>query len=295
MDPRRVLLFRDTVRAGSISAAARNLGWTQPALSQQLQHLEREAGTVLLLRGARGVTPTEAGERLLRRADAIAGELHMAGDELAEIVELHGGRCRLVAFPSAAAVHAPPLLARLARERPGALISLVEAEPPEAWELVRTGQADVGLVFGHDGPPPDHGDLVWRPFLVEPVDLVIPASMGLSPDPAMWRTLRDAVWIGGCVRCRTHLIRTCEQQGFTPQIRYETDDYVTVQNLVAAGLGVALMPRSVLTAFRHPEIRVCEDAAFGTRHIGIIHRSGADDVPAIRAVIEALESERHKH
>ncbi|HEY0952622.1 LysR family transcriptional regulator, partial [Nocardioides sp.] len=74
LDPRRVLIFRAVARAGSISAAARELGWTQPAVSQHLARLEREAGGPLLLRGASGVRLTEAGTALLRRADAVAGE-----------------------------------------------------------------------------------------------------------------------------------------------------------------------------------------------------------------------------
>src|ERR1043166_2061450 len=78
MDPKRLLIFREVARAGSISAAARNLGWTQPAVSQHLGALERSAGCALLLRGAGGVELTEPGRVLLARADALAVQLHMA-------------------------------------------------------------------------------------------------------------------------------------------------------------------------------------------------------------------------
>ena len=118
MDPRRVLVFRTVARAGSLSAAARELGWTQPAVSQQLQRLEREVGGPLLVRSSRGVTLTEAGRVLLGRADAVAGELHMAAEELASLAQLRGGRVRLVAFPSAAATMAPAALKLLAADHP---------------------------------------------------------------------------------------------------------------------------------------------------------------------------------
>ena len=87
MDPRRVLVFRTVARAGLLSAAARELGWTQPAVSQQLQRLEHEVGAPLLLRSTRGVTLTDAGRLLLGRADTLAGELHMAAEELASLAE----------------------------------------------------------------------------------------------------------------------------------------------------------------------------------------------------------------
>ena len=128
MDPRKVLVFRTVARAGSLSAAARELGWSQPAVSQQLAALEREVGVPLFVRSSRGVTPTEAGRLLLRRADAVAGELHMAGEELASLAELRGGRVRLVAFPSAAATVAPAALKLLAADHP-------EVEVGQIFEL----------------------------------------------------------------------------------------------------------------------------------------------------------------
>src|SRR5690349_15447447 len=124
LDPRRVLIFRAVVRAGSISAAARELGWTQPAVSQHLAGLERAAGGPLLVRSTSGVTPTEAGRALARRADVVAAELHAAGEELAALAYLRGGRVRFIAFPSAAATLVPTALARLAEDHPGIEVRL---------------------------------------------------------------------------------------------------------------------------------------------------------------------------
>jgi DNA-binding transcriptional LysR family regulator len=293
MDPRKVLVFRTVARAGSFSAAARELGWTQPAVSQQLAALEREVGGPLLVRSSRGVTLTEAGRVLLGRADAVAGELHMAAEELASLAELRGGRVRLVAFPSAAATIAPAALGLLARDHPEIEVALVEAEPPEAWASVREGEADVALVFGYDGPPPDTtgspGHLTWLPLAVEPVDLVLPPDHPAGRARAVrLDRLADDTWIGGCPRCRSHLVERCRAAGFEPRLAHETDDYVAVQALVAAGLGVTLLPRSALRAFRHPGVVVRESPTLGDRHVGLVYRPGAEQVPATRAFVERL-------
>ncbi len=287
MDPRRVLLFRTVARTGSLSAAARALTMTQPAVSQQLRHLEREVGTALLLRGSRGITLTEAGSLLLARADAVASQLHMADEELSSITNLREGRVRLVAFPSAAAVLVPDALQELRSRHPGLEVTMVEAEPPEAWTAVREGEADVALVFGYDGPPPDDGELVWIPLTVEPLSLVLPPDHPGAATPSTdW--LADEPWIAGCERCRQHLVEACRGQGFEPRLTHESDDYVVVQNLVARGLGITVLPRLALQAFRHPEVVVRPLDSFGERHVGIVHRPGAGDVPATRALMAQL-------
>lgn len=284
LDARRVLLFRDVVRAGSLTAAARELGWTQPAVSQHLRRLERETGCPLLVRGPRGVVPTEAGRALLARADAVAGELRLAGEEVAAIAGLRAGRVRLAAFPSAAAVLAPAAIARLTARFPGLEVSMTEAEPPEAMAAVRADEADLALVFGHDGPPDDRRELAWTPVLQEPVHLVL----ARDHREARLADLADEPWIAGCPRCRSHLVARCAAAGFEPRVRYESDDYVMVQALVAQGLGVTSLPASALAAYRHPDVVVRDDAALGTRHVGLVHRVGAEQVPAIGALREVL-------
>lgn len=289
MDPRRVLLFRAVARSGSLSAAARQLGTTQSAVSQQLSQLEREAGGALLVRTTRGTQLTEAGRALLARADAVHSALHLAGEELAAFAELRAGTVRLAAFPSAAATLVPPAVRSLRDDHLGVEVTLVETEPPEAWTAVLTGDVDVALVFGYDGPPEEDGSLAWVPLGVEPTHLVLPPGAG-APQRMTTRWLSEQGWVAGCERCRQHLVASCREAGFEPRLLHESDDYVVVQNLVAHGLGVTVLPGLALTAFRHPEVEVRPATGFGERHVGMVHRAGAESVPAIRALMERFQA-----
>ncbi|WP_205473885.1 LysR substrate-binding domain-containing protein [Nocardioides sp. SYSU D00038] len=292
MDPRRLLIFREVARSGSISGAARALGWTQPAVSQHLRALEREAGCTLLLRATTGVELTEPGRALLARADAVAGELHVAREELAELTSLRRGRVRLAAYPSAAATLVPRAMARLRATHPDVDVALTEAEPPEALALLESGDVDLALVFGYDDPGDDPAGgraLVWRPLVDEPVDLMLPPDHRLARRRSVAvADLADQPWIVGCVRCRAHTLRVCATAGFEPDVRHESDDYVVVQNLVAVGLGVALLPRTATEAFRHADVVVRPGRAFGTRTYGTVHREGALGVPATAALAAVL-------
>jgi molybdate transport repressor ModE-like protein len=288
MDPRRLLIFRTVARAGSISAAARELGWTQPAVSQHLRALERSAGCALLLRGAGGVELTEPGRVLLARADALAVQLHMAEEELADLTALRRGRVRLAAYPSAAATLVPRAVAGLRARHPEVDVELTEAEPPEAMALVSAGEVDLALVFSYDGSEPAPG-LQWRELGDEPVALVVSADHRAATRRRLaLADLAEEAWIVGCERCRTHALGVCAEAGFAPIVRHVSDDYVVVQNLVAVGLGVTLLPRSALEAYRHPDVRVREHPSFGTRTLGLVHREGAELVPATAALVREL-------
>jgi len=289
VDPKRLLIFRAVARAGSITAAARELGWTQPAVSQHLRALERSAGCTLLLRGAGGVELTEPGRVLLARADAVAVQLQMAEEELADLTSLRRGRVRLAAYPSAAATLVPRAVAGLRARHPDIDVELREVEPPEALGLIASGDVDLALVFGYDDDPVDVPGLRWTALAAEPVALVVGADHPvLERKRLTLRHLADEPWIVGCERCRAHAMQLCAAAGFAPRVRHVSDDYVVVQNLVAIGLGVTLLPRSALEAYRHPGVTTREQASFGTRTFGIVHREGAEQVPATAALVGEL-------
>jgi DNA-binding transcriptional LysR family regulator len=283
MDPRRLLTFRAVVRAGSISAGARELGWTQPAVSQQLAALEREAGTPLLVRGPTGVVPTEAGTAVLRHADGVDAALRSAREELDELVGLRRGTVRMAAFPSAAAVVVPAVAAELRERGTGVQLRVEEAEPPEAATLVRSNAVHLALAFRYPGQA-DEPDLAWLPLTTDPVRVVLPAA---HPG-ANLADLRDEAWVAGCERCRANLLAACSAAGFTPDIRHVTDDYVAVQALVARGLAVSLLPEMALRAATLDGVRAHPDPALAPRTVGVLHRPGVERVPAVAAVLAAL-------
>src|SRR4051794_37300908 len=137
LDVRRLRVLREVAAHGSFSAAADALSYTQSAVSQQIAALEREAGTRLVERSARGVKLTDAGRALVGHADAILARLADAEQELEAISGVRGGRLRLAAFPSACATLMPLAVARFRERHPGVELSLHPADPPDADRLLR--------------------------------------------------------------------------------------------------------------------------------------------------------------
>ena len=288
-DPRRLLVFREVARAGSLAGAARVLGWTQPAVSQHVRLLEQVAGTPLIVRGGRGVVLTQAGQVILRHADAIADRLTAAEQDLAALAGLQTGRVRIAAFPTAAAVLLPPVLAGLLRRAPGLDVRLSELEPPEAESAVRDGTADVAVVFRHARDTVlVEGDLLREPLNRHPVLAVVPANHVNGPHDLA--DLAEQRWIAGCERCRAHLLRCASTAGFQPDVRFATDDHVVVQRLVAAGLGVALLPTWALAASHQSGVRAIAIGGVDDRIVDVLVRPDSRAVPAVAVVLQDLRN-----
>ena len=318
LDVTRLRVLVAVARHGSVTAAARALNYAQPSISHHIARLEAETGTQLLERVGRGIRLTEAGRLLAERAAEIIGRLDAAEAELAAHVGLRQGRVRLAAFPSALGTLVPAAAARLEAETPGMDFMLTEAEPPEALRMLRAGYVDVAIVFRHyqrdvDPAPPDPADEGTRGRLLldEPVYLVTAATtVGQGQQPiADLAHYADSRWIAGCERCRAHLVRQCESAGFTPKISFTTDDYLAVQALVAADLGVTTLPELALRAARHPGITTAElpgarrhvfamtygqppDAKSTTRLIDMLARVAAANVKAAQSDLRDLDGSR---
>lgn len=293
MDPRRLLIFRTVVRNGSIGAGARELGWTQPAVSQHLAALEKEIGTTLLLRSSAGITPTEAGRRLAAHAEAIAAQLHAAEEELADLTALRRGSVRFGTFPSAAAVLLPPMLKRLSETAPELDVTFAELEPPDAVMALREGELDLALVFRYPcSDIGDEGTLEWTPLMEDRVMAVLPHDHPRADDPDL--TLGDLAadpWIAGCERCRANLISSARKAGFSPTVRHSTDDTIVVQQLIMHGGGVALIPEIALEAAPPADLAVRALPDLDNRMIGLLNRRGALAIPAVGALRDALVAE----
>jgi DNA-binding transcriptional LysR family regulator len=294
LDVTRLRVLVAVARYGSVTAAAQALNYAQPSISHHIARLEAETGARLLQRAGRGVRLTDAGRLLAERAEEIIGRLDAAENELAAHVGLRQGRVRLASFPSALGTIVPAAAAKLEAESSGMDLTLAEAEPPEALRMLRAGYVDVALVFRHyqqdaDPEPPgtDEEGARGRLMLDEPVYLVTPAGetdQDTEPDLAAYAKYR---WIAGCERCRGYLVRQCGLAGFTPKIAFTTDDYVAVQALVAAGLGVTTLPGLCLRAARHPGI--CAVPLPGARrHVFAMTYGEPPDPPATSRLIDVL-------
>ncbi|WP_182047986.1 LysR family transcriptional regulator [Curtobacterium sp. ME26] len=294
IDPQLLRVLLAVRDAGSISRAAATLGYSQPAVSQLLVRAEQRLGHDLLLRGGRGATLTESGRVLADHALHVEAALAAAREDLDAVGGLARGRVRFAGFPSASSTLVPPVLAAMSATSPGVATSYVEAEPPEAIELVRRGEVDVALTFSHalqDDPGADP-TLTTEGIGRDPLALVTPTVV--SGAVADLSAFRDARWIGGCPRCRGHLLASCAASGFTPDIVLETDNAAAVVGLVAAGLGVALLPRLALTTtVVPPGVHATPVGDELARRVEVVVARGADRVPSVRAALDAVRGAAH--
>jgi molybdate transport repressor ModE-like protein len=278
LDAAALRLVRTVHEAGSVTAAARELGLTQPAASQQLRAIERTVGTPVVVRAGRGVRLTEAGLVLARNAAAVESALAATLEEVAAVASLRAGRVRVAAFPSAAAT----LL-------PGALAALREAEPPEALAELAAGRVDVALVFRDADAEPADDRLRRVPLVRDEVLAVLPAADGREPGtPVDLADLAGRPWIAGCPQCRAQLVGTCARAGFTPRVDFATDDYLAVLGLVRAGLGVATLPGLALAALPHAGVTVHPAHPGAARVVEAVTEPGTARVPAVAAALDAL-------
>jgi DNA-binding transcriptional LysR family regulator len=293
LDVRRLQVLRTVARDGSLSAAARTLGYTQPAISHQIARLEEEVGTALLTRLGRGVQLTDAGRALVEHADAVIGRLAAAEEDVAAIAGLRAGRVRLAAFPSGSATLVAGALARLREAHPGIDVRFAEAEPEDALPLLRTGELDLVLGFSYDALGGGDGrDLEAVALLHDPSHAVLPAGHAQANGrrPVALERLAGETWIAGCERCRGHLLHLAHEAGFEPRIAYATDDYVTVQSLIAAQLGVALLPALALAAARRDGVAVRPVAGRPARTVHVVMPAAERRPPAVAAILAALRA-----
>ncbi|MEU8568061.1 LysR family transcriptional regulator [Streptomyces pathocidini] len=307
IEARHLRVLRSVAATGSFSAAARELGCTQPAVSQQMKALEQSAGTPLLIRTGREMRLTQAGEALVRHAAGILAGLTAAEEEVAAIAGLRAGRVRLVSFPSGSSTLVPTALAEMRAAHPGTRVSLVEAEPPRSVEMLRAGDCEIALAFrypevrGADplsavGASPAEESwgregLVVRPLLTDRLVGLLPEGHAFAgADRVGIAELAGESWIAGCPRCRRHLVEVCESAGFTPRIDFATDDYPAVIGLVGAGLGVAVLPELALEAVRAKGAVTVEVEPEVRREIVALTLPDLAHVPAVEAMLERLAS-----
>ncbi|MCX5194928.1 LysR family transcriptional regulator [Streptomyces sp. NBC_00249] len=295
IEARHLRVLRAVAGTGSFSAAARELGCTQPAVSQQMKALEQSAGTPLLIRTGREMRLTQAGEALVRHAAGILAGLVAAEEEVAAIAGLRAGRVRLVSFPSGSSTLVPTALAAMRAAHPGTRISLVEAEPPRSVEMLREGDCDLALAFRYGGESgtsataAEWEDLVVTPLLTDRLVGLVPEGHRLAgAERVGMAELAEEPWIAGCPRCRRHLVEVCEGAGFTPRIDFATDDYPAVVGLVGAGLGVAVLPELAVESVRAKGVSTLAVEPAVEREVVALTLPDLARVPAVAATLGEL-------
>jgi DNA-binding transcriptional LysR family regulator len=271
MELRQLQYFAAVVRHGSFTAAADELWLTQSALSQQVRRLEAEMGVRLLERGPRGVRPTAAGEALLPRAEAILAQAAAARAELDEHAGAARGRVAVAAAPGDA-VALPAALAAFHGAHPGIQVALRQAPAAEVAALVGRGAVDVGLA-ALAGPPPAGARVAATAAdelraILPPGD---PLAAGGDGEALPLSALRQRPFVladpGSPLRAA--VLGACQAAGFSPVPLFEVGDPATVRHLVAAGLGVALVPGAWL-ALDGPPVAVRSPAPAPAHEVAVL-------------------------
>jgi DNA-binding transcriptional LysR family regulator len=299
LDVRRLRLLRELHTRGTVTAVAEAVGYTPSAVSQQLATLEREAGVRLVERHGRRLRLTDAGRGLVEHADVVIARLELAEAELAasagdEVI----GRVRIAAFQTAASSLVLPLLGALPAQHPRLRLELAEMEAEEAFELLMRGEVDIVVAEEYDYAPRRRDpSLSFRDVCRDPLVLVLPADHPLcaaDPETVPLAALRDEAW--AAPRSGTafddSLVRACRALGgFEPDRRHRSNDLAVLEQLVAAGEAVALMP-SLGRPGLVPgvAVRLVAEAPLD-RRIFLAVRRGSTGRPAIKAVSRGLRDQ----
>lgn len=291
LDVRRLRVLREVAARGSFSAAAEALAYTQSAVSQQMAALEREAGTTLVERNARGVRLTDAGRALVAHADVIVARLADAEAELEAIAGLRRGRLRVASFPTAGAALMPPAIARFRERHPGVELSMDLAEPNESEARLKAGEWDLALTVLASMRGESDG-LEHLHVLDDPLFVALPAGHAL----ARRRTLRleelagEDWMLGSQGTCpdTSIFLRSCQRAGFEPRIAFHSDDYQAIQGFVAAGMGVSFIPDLALAAVREDVVIRSLGPRAPVRHVVAATLAGSFVSPAKRAMLDVL-------
>jgi DNA-binding transcriptional LysR family regulator len=287
----RLRILKEVAYRGSLSAAALALDYTQSSVSQQIAALEAETGMTLLERHPRGVSLTAAGQTLVGHAEGILARLEIAETALSAIAGLRGGRLRMASFPTAGSTLMPLAIANFRASYPDVELTLAEGEPEEIAPRLRTGELDLALLFEFDDEEPLLADMSRSPLLEDPMYLALPREHRLVEKPRLrLAELQSEAWVqtSSASPCARHVVRCCHAAGFEPTVSFESDDYQTVQGLVAAGVGVALIPELALSVLREDIVIRALSPAPPVRQVIAATPDGARLVPAAPAMLAVL-------
>lgn len=292
MDLEALRAFVELGRTRSFTAAAGALGTTQPSLSRRIQHLEREVGSRLVVRSARGASLTPAGERFVVHAERALRAIEVGVSEVDELTEAPHGAVAIGTMPTVSTHFLPAVVARFAAQHPAVLVKIREGFPHELEDLLARGALDLAVM----NLPVRRGDLSARKLWQEEYWLVVPEAHRLAGAKRV-----DLVEVAGeplvvipGVPATHALEAACEERGVPPRIVVEADTLESVRRLVERGIGIALLPRILAAASDLRGVRAIEVGRGGLkRQVALVHRGEAYLTAAARAlrslVVEAAK------
>ncbi|MFI8008016.1 LysR family transcriptional regulator [Streptomyces sp. NPDC086010] len=287
-DTRHLRTFDKVVRSGSYAAAARELGCTQPAVAQQMKALEKVVGAPLLERLGYQIRLTEAGQTLFKHAVVALDVLETAREQLSALAHRAAGRVRVCLRPGAGAELIAHTVGRLADDHPDIRVELQEADRQESVDRVGRGECDLAVVSSCPGTVERTPRGVDRlPLFEERSAVLLHARHRLAQSPAVsLEELAAERWIVGCPECRAGLVQAYARLGVDPDATCSISDPITVQGLVAQGLGVAPTSRSV--AERSGTAHVVTRPLDGIAPWRVSTFAPAEPPPAAALVLDAL-------
>ncbi|MEU1804398.1 LysR family transcriptional regulator [Streptomyces sp. NPDC019937] len=318
LDIHQLAVIAGVARAGSYTAAAELLGYTQPAVSYRMRALERTIGVQLAVRSGRGVRLTPAGRRLAQHAEAVLSALGAVEDEFRTYAAHARGTVRVSAIHSACASLLPGTVARLRSVRPDVQIVLERASSPDAYRSLRDGRTDVALVSVRDGCRPDDPDLdpdpdpapdvpgagarpvapeaevVDLPLISDPRCVLLPADHPLADLRTIpLSALADEAWV--LDEDREEFTGACARAGFEPRTVAITNDPATAHDLVAHGVGAAVAEGLALPPHPDPRVVARPLRDWPPRHVHALLRAETRRAPAVEALLMALREAVEGH
>jgi DNA-binding transcriptional LysR family regulator len=294
VDWRKLRLLDELERRGTIAATAGALHLTPSAVSQQLAGLSRDIGVPLLERRGRTVVLTGQARLLLSHAQGMRELTERTRSALEGWAGGTVGHVRIGSLATGIAALAAPALVRLRRDRPGLTVRVSELEPREALDSLDAGEIEIAVTVDYPGAPSRQDTRYRRVDLIADVmDAVVPADHPLAGRSCVrLAELSAEVWVGAAAGdpCGHIVNGICAAAGFAPDVQYHCQEWDAVAALVAAGAGVALVPRSA-QPLRPPGLTVLPVTGEpATRLLFALMRAGTETDPGTAAVLRALEA-----
>ncbi|MEW2499821.1 LysR family transcriptional regulator [Amycolatopsis sp. CA-161197] len=293
LEARRLQIFSAVAERGSFTAAAEALFMTHSAVSQQMALLERQLGVTLMIRGPRGIELTDSGRILAERSTGLLGTIANIEQEMADL-KAQQSYVRLGAFPTAGADLIPRVVRTYQERYPDTKIVLRSAHASDMPANLRDGSIHLGLAWDYDFDPRSvPADIEWIHLADDPLCVLVPVDHPVAGESEVeLRELAGESWV-----VRSHrppydeaFTTLCRLAGFEADIGFATEDYLSAQGLVAAGVGISAAPRLALVALRPDVVAVDIAGPAPRRRIAAVRLLNASHPPAAQQMLDVLRA-----